>query len=177
MLQGILISGNGGQGIISAGELLSDALFRAGYEVVNTRSYGSEARGGSSRSEVLVSDEEIHDLQLEESDILIAMSAQAYRRFISRIRVNGLVLVETTVLRKLGEDEFRGDVKLVSVAAGETAERLGNPIVANMVLLGALAKRTELLTLDMLKEAFDVQMHQSIRRINLRALEAGYDSS
>ncbi|MCW3991244.1 MAG: 2-oxoacid:acceptor oxidoreductase family protein [Candidatus Bathyarchaeota archaeon] len=176
MVRGILISGTGGQGIVSAGELLSDALFRAGYEVVNTRSYGSEARGGSSRSEVLVSDEDIHDLQLEESDILIAMSVQAYKRFISRIRVNGLVLVDAMVLSKLGEDELREDVELVPVAAGETSERLGDPIVANMVLLGALAKRTELLTLDMLKEAVEVLMRPSIRWINLRALEAGYAS-
>ena len=177
MVRGILISGTGGQGIVSAGELLSDALFRAGYEVVNTRSYGSEARGGSSRSEVLVSDEEIHNLQPDEADILIAMSVQAYRRFIGRIKRNGLLLVDVDVLSRLGEGELRDDVELVPVAAGETSAGLGNPIVANMVLLGALAKRTELLTLDMLKEAVEALMPPPIRGINLRALKAGYASA
>ncbi|TRO47951.1 hypothetical protein E2P65_03635, partial [Candidatus Bathyarchaeota archaeon] len=67
---GILISGTGGQGIIAAGEFLTEALFRAGREVMFTRSYGSEARGGSCRSEVIVSDSEIYDLQLDKADIL-----------------------------------------------------------------------------------------------------------
>jgi 2-oxoglutarate ferredoxin oxidoreductase subunit gamma len=82
----ILISGTGGQGIIAAGEFLSEAIFRAGYDVINGRSYGSEARGGSCRSEVIVSDSEIYDLGFDEADILIALSTPAFRRYLSRVR-------------------------------------------------------------------------------------------
>ncbi|KON31485.1 hypothetical protein AC482_00795 [miscellaneous Crenarchaeota group-15 archaeon DG-45] len=177
MFRGIIISGTGGQGVVAAGELLAEALFRAGYEVVNTRSYGAESRGGSSCSEVIVSDGEIHDLQIEEAEILIAMSAQAYGQFSGRIRAGGLVLVDVDVLQELREGELRGDVELVPVAAGEASKRLGSIIVANMVLLGALAKRAEFLTLDMLKEAVEALMQPSMRGINLRALEAGYASA
>ena len=175
MEQGILISGTGGQGIVAAGEFLSEALFRAGYEVVNTRSYGSEARGGSCRSEVIVSDGELYDLQLEEADVLIAMSLPAYRRYISRAKRGGLVLVDAGVLS--GIEETRSDVEMVSVPAAELAAGLGNPIVANMVLLGALAKRSELVELDRLREAVRERMRPSMQEINLRALEAGYASA
>jgi len=76
--QNILISGTGGQGIVAAGEFLSDALFRKGYEVMFGRSYGAEARGGSCRSEIMVSDAEINDLQFEKSDVLLALSLPAF---------------------------------------------------------------------------------------------------
>lgn len=177
MEQGILISGTGGQGIVAAGEFLSEALFRAGYEVVNTRSYGSEARGGSCRSEVIVSDGELYDLQLEEADILIAMSMPAYRRYIDCAKRDGLVLVDAEILNKIEEAEIRSDVEMVSVPAAEIAVGLGNLIVANMVLLGALAKRSGLLELDGLKDAVRERMRPSMQEINLRALEAGYASA
>ena len=173
MLKGILISGTGGQGIVAAGEFLSEALFEAGYEVVNSRSYGSEARGGSCRSQVLVSDEEIHDLSLGEADILIVLSVPAFGRYQGRAKAGGLVLVDSGVTEKYGGD-VRGDVELVEVRAGETALALGNPIVANMVLLGALAKRSGLVALDDLKDAVRRGMRPTMQEINLRALDAGY---
>jgi 2-oxoglutarate ferredoxin oxidoreductase subunit gamma len=176
MEQGILISGTGGQGIVAAGEFLSEAFFRAGYEVINTRSYGSEARGGRCRSEVLVSDEEIYDLQLEEADVLLIMSVPAYRRYIHRARRNGLVLVDADVASELGESETGDDVQMVSVPAAEIAAELGNLIVANMVLLGALAKLSGLLTLDGLKDVVKAMMRPSMQEINLKAMEAGYAS-
>jgi 2-oxoglutarate ferredoxin oxidoreductase subunit gamma len=173
MMKGILISGTGGQGIVAAGEFLSEALFRAGYEVINSRSYGSEARGGSCRSQVLVSDEEIYDLSLGEADILIALSVPAFERYQGRTKAGGLVLVDSEVVDKY-EGEIREDVELVTVKAGETALGLGNSIVANMVLLGALAKRSGLITLDDLKDAVKTGMRPSMQEINLRALDAGY---
>ncbi|MEM4727533.1 MAG: 2-oxoacid:acceptor oxidoreductase family protein [Candidatus Bathyarchaeia archaeon] len=173
----ILLSGTGGQGIISAGEFLSEALFNAGYEVVNTRSYGTEARGGSSRSEILVSDGEIYEIEVGETDILVAMSTPAYRRYINRAKKGSLVLVEEDVLADIGEKELRGDVELISIPANKTASSLGNPIVANMVMLGALSKRTNLITLEGLKEAVNTLMRPHLREINIKALELGYQKA
>jgi 2-oxoglutarate ferredoxin oxidoreductase subunit gamma len=170
----ILISGTGGQGVVAAGEFLSEALFRADYVVVNTRSYGAEARGGSSRSEVLVSDGEIYDLELGDVDILIAMSMQAYKNFIGRTKKNSLVLLEDELLKKLDKDDIRDDVEIASVPASETATMLGNPVVANMVILGALSKKTGLLTLERLEEAVKALMRPSLQGINIEAIKAGY---
>ena len=177
MERGILIGGTGGQGIVAAGEFLSEALFRAGYEVINSRSYGSEARGGRCRSEVLVSDSEIYDLQLEEADILIILSVSAFRRYQSQAKENALNLVDSEVLDKLGEGEARKDVELVPIRASGTAKELGNPIVANMVLLGALAKHSGLLRIEELQDSVRAMMRPSMREINLKALEAGYSDA
>jgi len=171
---GILISGTGGQGIIAAGEFLSAALFRAGYEVINARSYGSEARGGSCKSEVLVSDSEIYDLQLAEPDVLIALSMPAFRRYQGRAKSGALVIVDSAVLEGLSKDEVRQDIRLNPVPATEMAKDLGNVIVANMVLLGAFAGLSEILSLGGLKEAVNELMRPSMKEINLRALDIGH---
>jgi 2-oxoglutarate ferredoxin oxidoreductase subunit gamma len=170
----ILISGTGGQGIIAAGEFLSDAIFRAGYDVINGKSYGSEARGGSCRSEVIVSDTEIYDLSLGEADILIALSPSAFKRYQGRVKAGGVVLVDASILDKVGEGEMRDDVEVVVVDAIRKALELGNSIVANMVLLGAFSKRSELISLNEMKAAVMEGMRPSMREINISALESGY---
>jgi len=170
---GILISGTGGQGIIAAGEFLTEALFRAGQEVMFTRSYGSEARGGSCRSEVIVSDSEIYELQLDKADIIIVLSPAAFKKYQARAKENALVLVDSAVLKSLGDGEARSDVDLKHLPATEMAIELGNPIVANMVLLGALSKLSEVVSLDDLREAVNALMRPSMREVNLKALESG----
>lgn len=175
MEKAILIGGTGGQGIIAAGEFLSEALFRSGYEVVNSRSYGSEARGGSCRSEVLVSDSEIYDLTVIEADILILLSAPAFRRYQGTAKKGALAIVDEAVLEELNEGEVKLDVSLVPIPASEKAKELGNLIVANMVLLGALVKRSDLISLERLEEAVKEMMRPSMQTINLKALRAGFE--
>ena len=176
MQTNIMITGTGGQGVIAAADFLSETLFRKGLKVINTRSYGAEARGGSARSEVIASDEEIYDIQFEKSDILLVLSLPAYRRFIGIAKEDSLVLVDSRVLTRLKPEEVRSDVKQVYVAAAETAEKLGNPIVANMVMLGAFASRSGLITPDELKLAVKDLMRSQFHEINMRAIEAGSSS-
>ena len=171
----ILISGTGGQGIVASGEFLSEALFAKGYEVVFGRSCGSEARGGSCRSEVTVSDAEINDIQFEMSDILLVLSLPAYKTYIGKAKKGSMVFVDSSVMERV-EGPVRGDVELIQVPARDVAVRLGNQIVANMVMLGALAKRSEMVNLDLLKDAVVSNMRPSMRDINIQALEEGYSA-
>ena len=175
MKQNILISGTGGQGIVASGEFLSTALFQQGYEVVFGRSYGSEARGGSCRSEIMVSDSEIHDLQFEETNILLCLSLPAYKKYVGKAKQGSIVIVDSNVIERL-EETPRKDVEIISVPARERAVELGNQIVANMVMLGALAKREKTVSLDQLKNAVESNMRPSMREINIKALEIGYSS-
>ncbi|MFP3951851.1 MAG: 2-oxoacid:acceptor oxidoreductase family protein [Candidatus Bathyarchaeia archaeon] len=172
MRREILISGTGGQGIVAAGELLSKSLFNIGYEVIFGRSYGSEARGGACRSEIIVSDEEIYDLQLEEADIFIALSVPGYTKYIDRVRGGALVIVDSAVL---DDARQRKDVRTLSIPASMTAKSLGNPIVSNMVLLGALAKHSDILKLEMLRNAVKEDLPPSMHEINYKALKSGYN--
>jgi 2-oxoglutarate ferredoxin oxidoreductase subunit gamma len=170
----ILISGTGGQGIVASGEFLSQALFLDGYEVIFGRSYGSEARGGSCRSEIMVSDQEIYNLQFEESDILLCLSIPAYHKYIDKAREGSLTILDENIVNDV--KILRKDIKIISVPARDKAIELGNQIVANMVMLGALAKVSNIVRLELLNKAVDRYMRPSMKQINHKALEAGYRS-
>ena len=174
MQQNILISGTGGQGIIASGEFLSEALFMKDYEVMFSRSYGASARGGACMSQIMVADHVINDLQFEKSDILLCLSLPAFKKYMLLAKPDSLILVDNSVYRRI--DMVRDDVRIILVPARETAVSLGNQIVANMVMLGALAKHSKMVNLELLKEAVNTNMRESMKEINLKALQMGYES-
>lgn len=173
MKQNILISGTGGQGIVAAGAFLGQALFAQGLEVMFSRSYGASARGGACKSEVMVSDELINDLQFEDTDVLMCLSLPAFLKYLPTAKLGSLVIVDSHVYERVGE--VRDDVEIVQIPARDMAVGLGNQIVANMVMLGNLAKHSEVVSLDLLKEAVLTRMRESMRGINIKALESGFN--
>ena len=172
MKQNILISGTGGQGIVASGEFLGQALFAKDYEVMFSRSYGASARGGACKSEVMVSDGIINDLQFEESDVLVCLSLPAFKKYMPTAKPCSLIIVDTHVYERA--ESIRDDVKIVHLPARDIAVGLGNQIVANMVMLGQLAKHSETVSLDLLKDAVNTRMRESMRVINIKALEEGF---
>lgn len=173
MKQNILISGTGGQGIVAAGAFLGQALFAQGLEVMFSRSYGASARGGACKSEVMVSDEVINDLQFEDTDVLMCLSLPAFLKYLPTAKPGSLVIVDSHVYERAGE--VRDDVEIVQIPARDMAVGLGNQIVANMVMLGNLAGHSEVVSLDLLKEAVMTRMRESMRDINIKALESGFN--
>ncbi len=187
MKQNILISGTGGQGIVAAGAFLGQALFAQGLEVMFSRSYGASARGGACKSEVMVSDELINDLQFEDTDVLMCLSLPAFLKYLPTAKPGSLVIVDSHVYERAGEG--RDDVEIVRIPARDMAQvkqlivelardmavGLGNQIVANMVMLGNLAKHSDVVSLDLLKEAVMTRMRESMRDINIKALESGFN--
>jgi 2-oxoglutarate ferredoxin oxidoreductase subunit gamma len=169
-----MISGTGGQGIVASGSFLSKAFFMKGYEVVFSRSYGAEARGGSCKSEIMISDKVINELQFEKSDVLLCLSLPAFIKYLPIAKPKSLVLVDSEVYNRADYD--RDDLKIVPVPAREIANELGNQIVANMVMLGALAKKSKLVNTELLKSAIKSSMRESMRDINLKAIQMGYES-
>jgi 2-oxoglutarate ferredoxin oxidoreductase subunit gamma len=173
MKQNILISGTGGQGIVAAGAFLGQALFAQGLEVMFSRSYGASARGGACKSEVMVSDELINDLQFEDTDVLMCLSLPAFLKYLPIAKPGSLVIVDSHVYERAGE--VRDDVEIVQIPARDMAVGLGNQIGANMVMLGNLAGHSEVVSLDLLKEAVMTRMRESMRDINITALESGFN--
>ena len=172
MQQNILISGTGGQGIIASGEFLSEALFMKELEVMFSRSYGASARGGACMSQIMVADHVINDLQFEDTDVLICLSLPAFKKYMFMAKPGSLIIVDTHVYERA--EAIRDDVTIVQIPARDIALGLGNQIVANMVMLGQLAKYNETVRLDLLKDAVNNHMRESMREINIKALEAGY---
>ncbi len=131
----VILSGSGGQGLILAGIVLAEAALLAGWRVVQTQSYGPEARGGASRSEVIISDEEIEYPRVERADVLLAMNQESCEKYVSAVKAGGLVIVDSTYVSQLPS----ASVKIVSLPVTKAVrERLGKPVAANMAALGAL---------------------------------------
>ena len=138
-----------------------------------SRSYGASARGGACKSEVMVSDEVINDLQFEDTDVLMCLSLPAFLKYLPIAKPGSLVTVDSHVYERAGE--VRDDVEIVQIPARDMAVGLGNQIGANMVMLGNLAKHSEEVSLDLLKGAVMTRMREHMRVINIKALESGFN--
>jgi len=169
----ILIGGVGGQGVVLSGILLGTAatLF-AGKKAVQTQSYSSELRGGSARAEVIISEEPVSDPQVRKPDILIALAEEALPRYIGKIRPKGLLVIDSDLVKGAKP----GDYEMLSIPATSIAgKEMGNIIVANLVILGALMKKTGLLPIDAMEKAIEMSVPKKAKTLNLNAFRRGLE--
>ena len=169
----ILIGGVGGQGVVLSGILLGTAatLF-AGKKAVQTQSYSSELRGGSARAEVIISEEPVSDPQVRKPDILIALAEEALPRYIGKIRPKGLLVIDSDLVKGAKP----GDYEILSIPATSIADKeMGNIIVANLVILGALMKKTGLLPIDAMEKAIEMSVPKKAKALNLNAFRRGLE--
>jgi len=168
----VRVGGTGGQGAILAGILLAEAAVRDGKTVTQTQSYGPEARGGASRSEVVISDGDIHYPKVIEADITLCMSQEACDRYGRQVRPGGLLILDADhVTRAPTTRAIR--VPLTQLAR----EVAGREIVANVVGLGVLAGLTEIVSREALEAAVQDRAPRGTADINLKALAAGYQAA
>lgn len=172
MRKEIRIGGFGGQGIVLAGVILGKAAsVYSDYYAVQTQSYGPEARGGASRSEVVVSDEPIGFPGAMEPDVLVAMSQPAFDKYVKDVKKDALVVVDPSLVIDTGE------VKTVKIEFTALAEDLGRKIVANIIMLGSLVKLTGVVSEEALQKAvFDSVPPRTIE-LNRKALQAGFKAA
>ena len=135
MEEKIFIAGFGGQGVVLAGNVLAYAA------ILGMVSYGAEMRGGTSNSSVIISDEEIDCPIIEESTITIVMSQEAFDKFKSKTKKGGIMLVNASEVKVGSKPE---GVEIVEIPATEIANEIGNVRVANLVMIGALVKKTNI---------------------------------
>jgi 2-oxoglutarate ferredoxin oxidoreductase subunit gamma len=167
----ILIGGLGGQGVVLSGILLGTAatLFE-GKKAVQTQSYSSELRGGSTRAEVIISEEPVTDPQVRKPDILIALAEDALSKYIHRIKPKGLLVIDSDLVKGAKP----GDYEILSVPATSIADKeMGNIVVANLIILGALLKKTDLLSVEAMEKAIEVSVPKKAITLNLSAFRRG----
>ncbi|HQQ48906.1 MAG TPA: 2-oxoacid:acceptor oxidoreductase family protein [Methanofastidiosum sp.] len=169
MKAGIRISGFGGQGIILSGVIVGKAAVNQGFNAVQTQSYGPEARGGSTRSEVVISDEEIDYPKVESASVSIIMSQEAFYKYASRTKREGIIIYDPELIP---DHKIEGDFKLAEINATRIASELGTKIVANIVMLGAFNEMCSLLSKDSMTEAIKDSIPKMLD-LNLNAFEAG----
>jgi len=169
----VRIAGFGGQGIILAAMVLATAAgIYEDKEVAQTQSYGPEARGGAARAEVVISDDKITYTKAMNPDILVVMSQPALDRYLADVdRSRALVIADSTLVTNLP-----GDVSnLYALPATRLAEEiLGKRIVANMVMLGAMAAFSDIVGYESLTKALADNVSPSALGLNLKALELGF---
>ncbi len=166
------LAGTGGQGAILAGIILADAAIREGKTVVQTQSYGPEARGGASRSEIVISEDQIDYPKVLEPDVTLCMSQEACDRYGGQTRSGGLLVIDSDhVSRAATTQAVR--VPLTSAARAVT----GRAIAANVVGLGVLAGLTGIVSRESLEQAVEAHVPAGTSDLNLRALAAGYEEA
>jgi 2-oxoglutarate ferredoxin oxidoreductase subunit gamma len=164
------LTGSGGQGLALAATVLAEALVDAGKEVLQTQSYGPEARGGTSKAEIVVSDEDIDYPGVIAPDVTLCLSQEAFDACASDTRPGGVVLYDQDLVAPRA---LKG-VRLVGRPFTHTAEReLGRIVVANVIALGALLNETRLVPADALREALARRLPSRFVALNLEALDLG----
>lgn len=170
----IRLGGLGGQGIILAGVILGRAAaVYGGLNATMTQSYGPEARGGASRSEVVISDEEIDYPKTLTPDLLAVMSQEAYDKYIKDLKPGGTLVVDPDLV-KIDERASKAS-RVYKVPATRIAESLGRRIVANMVLIGSIIAITKLVSIEAVEDSILASVPQGTEQLNLTAFRRGYE--
>ena len=167
----IRIAGFGGQGVVTIGRVLGVAFtIHEGINSVNTHSYGPESRGGSCRSEVVVSQGEIHYPNVRKADILVALSQTALDTYARELKEDGIVLIDPNSVK----DVPNGFI-CYGVPAMEIAHSVGNVKYQNSVVLGALAALlNSMIKKESLKSAMSGNIPPQTLEKNLEAFEKGW---
>ncbi len=165
----IRLSGSGGQGLITAGIILAEAAgIHDGKFVCQTQSYGPEARGGASKAEVVISDQEIDYPKAIEPDILLAMNQKSCDAFIFDLKPGGILIVDATHVKQVPTTRAVA-VPFTRLARQET----GREMVGNIVALGTLAAISEAVSLEGLEAAVLARVPKGTEEMNRKALQAG----
>src|SRR4030042_5953615 len=174
MLIKTLISGFGGQGVMSMGLSLAQAAMAEGKFVSYLPSYGAEVRGGTANCTVAISDEEIASPVASSPEFVVAMNQPSLIRFQNQIQSGGVLFINSSLVEI---DVSRGDIDIIKVPANKMAEEIESQRSANMVMLGAFTKKSGLVSvstlIDGLKSTF--KNKTGLIAINKKALMAGYD--
>jgi 2-oxoglutarate ferredoxin oxidoreductase subunit gamma len=165
----IRLSGSGGQGLILMGIILAEAIgiYEERY-VAQTQSYGPEARGGSSKSEVIVSDEEIDYPKALKLDLLLAMNQKSCDEFYLDLKPDGILVVDTTFVTQIPvQKAFK--IPFTRIAR----EKFNREVVANIIALGALTQLTPLVSQKAIETAVLARVPRGTEQLNRDALRAG----
>ncbi len=166
----VRLAGEGGQGMILAGIILAEAAaIYSGKNAVQTQSYGPEARGGASKSEVVIASGEIDHPEVLNADVVVALSQEAFKKFASSVRPGGLLIVDE---EKVDSSSAPQAIRIpVTRLAYETTGRV---ITANTVALGVLVGLTDVVSREAIEKAVTARAPRDTEEINHKALDAGF---
>jgi len=169
----ILCAGFGGQGIMFMGKLLAEAGLDAGKFVTWMPSYGAEVRGGTAYSMAKISDNQIASPVVTNPDILIVMNKPSLVKYEEKLKAGGILISNKSLIDAPSK---RRDAKVLNIPMTEIASKIGDIRASNMVAIGALAKRSKMLSMKNIVAALKNMLKgkEGLLLVNKKALEKGY---
>jgi 2-oxoglutarate ferredoxin oxidoreductase subunit gamma len=171
----IRFSGAGGQGLILAGVIMAEAAsIYDGKQAVQSQSYGPEARGGASKSEVVISDAMIDYPKATVVDALLALTQEAADKYSHDLKGGGVLLIDSDLVQRVPAGNF----KTVAFPIINTAKNeVGREIVANIVALGAMVALTGVVTKESAEKAVLARVPEAFMELNKKAFSLGFDKA
>jgi len=170
-LRQVRISGFGGQGVVLAGMILGHAATKDGKWVAGASSYGAQARGGSARSDVVISGGPIVYPHVIEADVLVTMAQTAYNKYIEELAQGALIVYDDEMVAPRAIDKV---VQIGIPATSQAIKEFDQKQSANIVILGASAAITGMVTKEALIAAISENVSARFKDLNVKALELGY---
>ncbi|MDF2884547.1 MAG: 2-oxoacid:ferredoxin oxidoreductase subunit gamma [Clostridiaceae bacterium] len=170
--QELIFAGFGGQGILSMGKFLAYAGMDANLNVSWLPSYGPEMRGGTANCSVILTNESIGSPIVTKADTLIVMNRPSLDKFEEIVHSGGLIVMDSDLVDRM---PVRKDLEVIAIPAQTIAEELGSKKIANMILLGALVKKTGIVSIDQLLDALKAHGKEKFFEVNKKAIEKGIE--
>lgn len=169
----IRLSGSGGQGLILMGIILAEAIgIYDGKYVAQTQSYGPEARGGSSKAEIVVSDEEIDYPEALRLDLLLAMNQKSCDDYYMDLKPDGILIVDSTFVKQVPIPRAY-QIPFTQMAR----DMFKREMVANIIALGAISRLTSIVSVNAIQAALLARVPKGTEKLNRSALRAGINAA
>jgi 2-oxoglutarate ferredoxin oxidoreductase subunit gamma len=167
------LSGEGGQGLVLAGKILAEAAaIYDGINATQSQSYGPEARGGASRSEIILSDDEIDFPKATEIDLMLALTQESCDQYHKDLKPDAILLVDSDAVTRVPP----GHARVWSLPILRSAqEKLGRAIVGNIVALGVIARAAGVVSEDAVRHAIRDRVPKGTEELNLKAFDLGLE--
>ena len=167
----MVFSGSGGQGVITAAIVLAEAaVLHEDLVAVQSQAYGPEARGGATRSDIIIADEPIKFPKVIQPNVLVCLTQEAYNKFYPIVRPGGVLITDTRYVKT----QRKADAIQKEIPMYETVmEKIGKPIVFNICMLGALLAITELISPESIMKVLETRIPSGFLDMNREALDIG----
>ncbi len=169
----MVFSGSGGQGVITASIILAEAaVLYENLNAVQSQSYGAEARGGATRSDVIISDSTIDYPKVIQPNVLVCLTQEAYNKFYPIIRPGGLLISDTRYVKT----QKKVDAQQKEMPMYENVmEKIGKPIVFNIYMLGAVISILDLISPISILKVLQNHIPKDFLELNRQALDLGME--
>jgi 2-oxoglutarate ferredoxin oxidoreductase subunit gamma len=166
----VRFGGLGGQGLVTLGAVLADAGARSGLHVAASQAYGSRARGGATRADVILSEEPIDFPHVHQADLMLVLAQEAYELYLPSLAEGGVLLADAFFVQLA---ERPGVRQHALPATGLALEKLGNQVAANFVMFGCLLGYSALVGQEAVADAMRSLVNKRFLEVNQKALELG----